>query len=97
MGNDQGMNHQDMNGGTNMQGNGMSGANGNANVEFRSSMAPAPDTGPAPDFSQLANGGKSITADQASSYPPLANDFDHADRNRDGRITQHEYDNWKSH
>ena len=97
MDNDQGMNHQDMNGGMDMQGNGMSGNNGNANVEFRSSMAPAPDTGPAPDFSQLANGGKSITADQAASYPPLANDFDHADSNRDGRIARREYDSWKSH
>ena len=95
--------HQDMNGGmknggmnmqdSNMQGNG----NAGANVEFKSSMAPAPDTGPAPDFSQLANGKKSISADQAASYPPLANDFDYADKNRDGRITQREYDSWKSH
>ena len=102
MGNDQGgmdhgqqMNH-DMNmqnQGMNMRGNGMNGAN----VEFKSSMAPAADTGPAPDFSQLANGKKSISADQAASYPPLANDFDYVDKNRDGRITQREYDSWKSH
>jgi hypothetical protein len=80
-----------------MAGNGMNSGNGSANVEFKSSMAPAADTGPVPDFSQLANGKKSISADQAASYPPLANDFDYADKNRDGRITQREYDNWKSH
>lgn len=75
-----------------------SGANaGNANVEFKSSMPPAASAGPAPDFSQLANGKKSITMEQAASYPPLANDFEHADSNRDGRITQREFDHWNSH
>lgn len=68
-----------------------------ANVEFRSSMPPAADTGPAPDFSRLANGKTSLTAEEAASYPPLANDFGYADRNHDGRITQREYEHWQSH
>ncbi|MEI7036184.1 hypothetical protein [Fulvimonas yonginensis] len=91
-----GMDHG-MNGSPGMD-SGMSGnGEGNAHVEFRSSMPPAPPAGPAPDFSQLANGKKSITMQEAASYPPLANDFDYADRNRDGRISQREYDRWKSH
>lgn len=75
----------------------MNSAGAGANVEFKSSMPPASSSGPAPDFSQLANGKKSITMKEAASYPPLANDFEHADSNRDGRITQREYDRWKSH
>jgi len=65
-------------------------------VTVRSTMPPAPQAGPAPDFAQLSGGGKSISAEQASAYPPLANDFDHADRNRDGRISKSEYEHWRS-
>jgi hypothetical protein len=90
-----------------MNSNGTMGANGNAgmngaagaggDVQFKSSMPQAPAAGPAPDFAQLANGKKSISMKEAASYPPLANDFGYADSNRDGKITQREYDHWKSH
>jgi hypothetical protein len=54
------------------------------------------DAGPAPDFAQLSGGKKSIARDQASAYPPLANDFDYADSNRDGHISKAEYQRWAS-
>jgi hypothetical protein len=63
-------------------------------VVVRSVPAPAPQVGPAPAFEQLSGGGKSITADQAVAYPPLANDFINADRNRNGKISKTEYNNW---
>ena len=55
--------------------------------------------GPAPAFAQLDTGGTGyITGDQADAYPPLANDFIHADANRDGRVSRAEYERWlKSH
>ena len=34
------------------------------------------------------------TTAQAADYPPLANDFIHADANRDGRVSKSEYDRW---
>jgi hypothetical protein len=89
-------NNGNMNAQGGMNGNGME-AGGNANVEFKSSMPPAANAGPAPDFSQLANGRKSITMQEAASYPPLANDFGYADKNGDGRISQREYESWQSH
>lgn len=52
------------------------------------------DAGPAPDFAQLSGGKKSITPDQAAAYPPLANDFEYADTNRDGHISKAEYQRW---
>jgi len=55
---------------------------------------PAPTIGPAPPFAQLSGGSKYITEDQAVAYPPLANDFIHADTNRDGKISKSEYDRW---
>lgn len=63
-------------------------------LTVRSAPAPAPEIGPAPAFEQLSNGAKSITEDQASAYPPLANDFIHADSNRDGRVSKAEYSRW---
>ena len=94
-----GMNSNNSNGNMGANGNaGMNGTNGaGGDVQFKSSMPPAPAAGPAPDFAQLADGKKSITMKEAASYPPLANDFGYADSNRDGRITQREYDQWKSH
>jgi hypothetical protein len=63
-------------------------------LEVRSSMPPPPPAGPAPSFEQLSGGGKYISEEQASAYPLLVNDFLHADRNRDGRISKSEYERW---
>jgi hypothetical protein len=63
-------------------------------VVVQSSPAPAPTIGPAPTFEQLSGGGKSISPEQASAYPPLANDFINADSNRNGSISKTEYTNW---
>ncbi len=60
----------------------------------RSAPAPAPAIGPAPAFQQLAAGGKGITEAQAEAYPPLANDFIHADHNRNGSVSAAEYQQW---
>jgi hypothetical protein len=59
----------------------------------------AKDFGAPPPFKRLdARGAGYITSDEADAYPPLANDFIHADANRDGRITRAEYERWaKSH
>jgi hypothetical protein len=63
-------------------------------VTVRSTLpTPAPASAP-PPFEQLAGGGKFISADQASAYPPLANDFDYADSNRDHRVSAAEYARW---
>lgn len=63
-------------------------------VTVRSTLpTPAPASAP-PPFEQLAGGGKFISADQASAYPPLANDFDYADSNRDHRVSATEYARW---
>lgn len=35
-----------------------------------------------------------ITSEEADAYPPLANDFIHADLNRDGRVSKAEYQRW---
>jgi hypothetical protein len=63
-------------------------------VTVRSVNAPAMQAGPAPSFEQLSGGKKSITPDQAAAYPPLANDFLHADSNRDGHVSKSEYSRW---
>ena len=63
-------------------------------VTAQSTPAPAPVIGPAPAFEQLSGGGKSITADQAAAYPPLANDFINADSNRNGSVSKAEYTRW---
>jgi len=63
-------------------------------LEVRSSMPPPPPAGPAPAFEQLSGGGKYISEEQSSAYPLLANDFIHADHNRDGRISKKEYERW---
>jgi hypothetical protein len=54
------------------------------------------DFGPAPSFAQLAGGASHIREDGAAAYPPLANDFIHADGNRDGRISESEYTRWSA-
>jgi len=63
-------------------------------LTVRSAPAPAPSIGPAPSFAQLAAGGKGITEAQAEAYPPLANDFIHADHNRNGTVSAAEYAQW---
>ncbi|MCK9538644.1 hypothetical protein [Dokdonella sp.] len=56
---------------------------------------PAPrNFGPPPTFAQLAQGQPYISVAAAAAYPPLANDFIHADSNRDGRISPREYARW---
>lgn len=65
-------------------------------VTVQSAMPAAPTFGPPPDFARLAQNGKSIDETQAAAYPPLANDFLHADRNRDGHISKREYERWIS-
>ena len=61
----------------------------------RTSQPAAHDYGPPPPFAQLdATHAGFITAAQADHYPPLANDFIQADRNRDGRISKAEYERW---
>lgn len=65
-------------------------------VTINSGPAPAKPPGPAPDFTTLAGGKGSISPDQASAYPLLANDFQFADSNRDGRVSKAEYQRWVS-
>ncbi|MDO1530324.1 EF-hand domain-containing protein [Fulvimonas sp. R45] len=65
-------------------------------VTVNSAPGKVEDAGPAPDFAQLSGGKKSITPDQAAAYPPLANDFEYADSNRDGHISKAEYQRWAS-
>lgn len=49
---------------------------------------------PPPPFEQLAGGKSYITPADAEAYDLLANDFIHADGNRDGRISRAEYEHW---
>ena len=63
-------------------------------LTVNSMPAPAPQIGPAPEFKQLAGNTGSIDTDQAKAYPPLANDFLHADSNRDNKISKAEYQHW---
>ncbi|MDQ0008904.1 hypothetical protein J2T07_001063 [Luteibacter jiangsuensis] len=65
-------------------------------VTVNSGPAPAKPAGPAPDFATLAGGKGSISEEQASAYPLLANDFQYADSNRDGKISKAEYQRWVS-
>jgi hypothetical protein len=63
-------------------------------VTIRSTLPPATTAGSPPPFEQLAGGGKAITPEQAAAYPLLANDFDYADSNRNGKISAAEYARW---
>jgi hypothetical protein len=63
-------------------------------VTINSAPASKPLVGTAPPFVQLSHGAKVITAAQAEAYPPLANDFSHADSNRDGTVDAAEYAHW---
>lgn len=66
-------------------------------VTVNSGPAPAKPSGPAPDFATLSGGKGSITPTQASAFPLLANDFQYADSNRDGKISKAEYQRWVQH
>ena len=63
-------------------------------VSVNSGPAPAKPSGPAPDFATLSSGKGGISQTQASAYPLLANDFQYADSNHDGRISKAEYQRW---
>ncbi|MBD8879291.1 MULTISPECIES: hypothetical protein [Rhodanobacter] len=62
-------------------------------VTVRSVPPAAPQLAPAPPFSQLSGGGKSITEEQAAAYPPLANDFLNASHGAQ-RINKTQYEAW---
>ncbi|MDF4025412.1 hypothetical protein P3W24_10595 [Luteibacter sp. PPL201] len=66
-------------------------------VTVNSGPGPAAPAGPAPDFKTLSGGKGGITPTQAAAYPLLANDFEYADSNRDGRISKAEYEKWLKH
>ncbi len=69
-----------------------------AKVTINSQTQAPPEAGPPPAFSKLAGAsGHSITRAEASAYPPLANDFEYADSNKNGRISKAEYTRWKNH
>ncbi|HVT33672.1 MAG TPA: hypothetical protein VHE32_13565 [Rhodanobacteraceae bacterium] len=56
---------------------------------------PGPRTyAPPPPFAQLSGGKAYISEADAQAYDLLANDFIYADGNRDGRISQAEYERW---
>ena len=63
-------------------------------VEVRNSQPQVATMGTPPDFASLAKSGKSISEADAAAYPALANDFQYADKNRDGRISKSEYERW---
>ncbi|MEX1826612.1 hypothetical protein [Luteibacter sp. CQ10] len=66
-------------------------------VTVNSGPAPAKPAGPAPDWATLSGGKSSVTEKQASAYPLLANDFQYADSNHDGKISKAEYTKWVAH
>ena len=54
--------------------------------------------GAPPSFAELDRGGRGVLGEaEAAAYPPLANDFIHADLNRDGRVSRAEYERWAAH
>jgi len=64
-------------------------------VTVLSGQPAIPPDGPHPDFARLdMNNDGFVTADEASAYSPLANDFKHVDLNHDGKISKAEYSQW---
>jgi hypothetical protein len=54
--------------------------------------------GAPPPFADLDRSGRGqIGEEDAAAYPPLANDFIHADLNRDGHVSRSEYQRWAAH
>jgi hypothetical protein len=62
-------------------------------VTVHSTMGQTPSTASPPSFEQLSGGSKFITKDQASAYPPLANDFSYVAGHSD-RISKAQYEHW---
>jgi hypothetical protein len=62
-------------------------------VTINSTMAKTPPTVSPPSFEQLSGGKKVISKDDASAYPPLANDFEYA-ANGGNSITKTQYQRW---
>jgi hypothetical protein len=62
-------------------------------VTVHSSMGHPPSAASPPSFEQLSGGSKFITEDQASAYPPLANDFSYV-AGHSNRITKSQYEHW---
>ena len=60
------------------------------------STVPPVVAGPAPSFEELSGGSRYITADQATAYPLLANDFTFVDKGKTGHITKAQYERWLS-
>lgn len=61
----------------------------------RSGMPAQPDAGPAPPFAVLDKGQRGyLDQADAEGYPLLSTDFIKADENRDGKISQAEYEKW---
>lgn len=66
-------------------------------VRVNSSQPATREFGPPPAFELLDSGHRgSIGPTEADAYPPLANDFIHADANRDGRVSRAEYERWRA-
>lgn len=64
-------------------------------ISVNSGQAKVATMGTPPEFATLAKHG-AISPSDASAYPALANDFEHADQNRDGKISKAEYTRWTS-
>jgi hypothetical protein len=62
-------------------------------VTVHSTMGQTPSTASPPSFEQLSGGSKFITKDQASAYPPLANDFSYV-AGHGNRISKSQYEHW---
>ena len=58
------------------------------------SKVPPVAAGPAPSFEELSGGSRYISADQATAYPLLANDFTYVDKGKTGHITKAQYERW---
>jgi hypothetical protein len=64
-------------------------------VTINSKMGQTPSTASPPSFEQLSGGKNVITKDEASAYPPLANDFEYAAQGGNS-ITRAQYERWVS-
>jgi hypothetical protein len=64
-------------------------------VTIRSAQPQSQTTSPPPAFASLdTDHNESLSPEEAAAYPPLANDFEHADSNHNGKISKSEYQHW---